>query len=247
MSRSDPLDRAFRILDVVACAGREMPLIDIVTACRLPQSTVFRLAAHLVDSGMLAFDETRKVYGPGPRCRRLGLFLRGRGTLRDIVDPGLADVARRFEETAFCVTAAADGNRLLHHAVPEVGGRAFVHPGFEFPAHATAAGKVIQAFSGTPDPLGGDLPKKYQPATVTDPDVLERVYADIRGAGYALNDSEYDPGVFSMAAPVRLGPETVAALGVVGPRDRMLGAGDPHERARTLVVAAEELAALLCL
>ncbi|MEM1047867.1 MAG: IclR family transcriptional regulator [Pseudomonadota bacterium] len=247
MSRSDPLDRAFRILDIVVCAGREMPLVDIVAACRLPQSTVFRLAAHLVDSGMLAFDETRKVYGPGPRCRRLGLFLRGRGTLRDIVDPVLADVARRFAETAFCVTGAGDGNRLLHHSVPEVGGRAFVHPGFEFPAHATAAGKVIRAFSGAPEPPGEDLPKKFQPATVTDQDALERVYGEIRKAGYALNDSEYDPGVFSMAAPVRVGPETVAALGIVGPRDRMFSAGDPHERARMLVAAADELAALLCL
>jgi DNA-binding IclR family transcriptional regulator len=226
MSRSNPLERAFRILDIMACADREMSLIEIVNAGGFPQSTTFRLTSNLVESGMLAFDKNRRVYSLGSRARRLAFFLRGHCEIRDLVLPVLETLSGFAGETTFFVRRGEDGLRMLRYVVPEIGARAFIHPGFDFPRHATAAGKVIHAFSDVESPTDGNRLRRYQDATVVDPDQLENLYQVIRQEGYAVNDSELDKGVYSIAAPVLVRSEVVGAIGIVGPRERMLENGN---------------------
>jgi len=222
MRRSNPLERAFQVLDIVACADREMPLVEIVNAAGLPPSTTFRLTSNLVDCGMLAFDPNRKVYALGSRARRLAFFLRGHHEISELALPVLETLANHVGETTFVVRRGEDGLRLLRYKVPEVGAQAFIHPGFNFPRHATATGKVIHAFGGT-DPVGEDAElERYQDATITDPAVLEKVYAAIREQGYAENISELDHDVYSVAAPILVHGEAVGALAIVAPRERIL-------------------------
>lgn len=224
MAGSNPLERALQVLDVVAAADREMSLVEIVNAVGLPQSTTFRLTANLTDSGMLAFDPDRKLYRTGARVHRLAFFLRGRAEISAIVLPALETLAAQAGETAFFVRRGRGGVRLLRYVVPEVGAQAFIHPGFDFPAHATAAGKAIAAYLPPQDaaPEAGGY-RKFQEATVTDPAEVARRLAAVRAQGFATNRSELDPGVYSVAAPVFFRELPIGAIGLVGPEGRLAG------------------------
>lgn len=249
MSRSIPLERAFVLLDLVASANRNMTLVEIVQSSGLPQSSVFRLASKLVESGMLAFDPRGKTYRVGSRALRLSFLLTGRRTLEDMSEPPLETLAQQVEETAFFVLSTPEGNRLLRYVVPELGARAFIHPGSSFPAHATAAGKVIAAFSSGAKRFGVDTCEleKFQSSTITDPKELPDVYEQVRELGYATNDSELDINVYSACAPIFFTEEVVGALGFVGPRERVLegGAGGVAEHIGLLCQEATGLSRLL--
>lgn len=219
MARSNPLERALQVLDAVAAADREMSLSEIVAAVGLPQSTIFRLTSHLTESGMLAFDQDRKLYRTGSRVHRLGFFLRGHKEISAIVQPALEVLSGLAGETAFFVQRGREGLRLLRYVVPEIGAQSFIHPGFDFPSHATAAGKAIAAF--LPPPQEAPAYRKYQDATVTDPAEIERLHQAVRAAGWASNRSELDLGVYSIAAPVFFRELPIGAMGIVGPENRL--------------------------
>ncbi|MBA4491472.1 IclR family transcriptional regulator [Paracoccus sp. S1E-3] len=246
MSKSNPLDRAFRILDIVASSGREMSLVEIVNAARLPQSSTFRLAANLAESGMLKFDPGTKTYSVGSRARRLSMFISREKSLRVVLVPVLEALAYEAGETSFYVSASENGNQLLEFVVPNKGANAFIHPGFEFPVHATAAGKVIQAFSEDPAPRPDAHLQAYQPHTIVDPKRLSQLYAEIRKSGFAINDSELDKDVFSVCVPVLIGNLVAGALGLVGPSSR-IGAEKPEVDllVEKLQASAAEIATLV--
>lgn len=223
MTKSNPLDRAFDLLDIVVSANRDMPLVEIVQTSGLPQSTAFRLASNLVESGMLAFNARNKTYRAGGRVLRLSLFATGQKKMEEVIRPALEEVTRITEETAYFVLRGADDNRLFAYVVPELGARAFVHPGNTFPIHATAAGKVIAAFSQLDSDFLAEVRnlEKFQQRTITDVKILEKLYGEIRAQGYAVNDSELDEDVFSACAPVFFSKEIAGAIGFVGPRNRI--------------------------
>ena len=245
---SNPLARAFTVLDIVVSADREIALVEIVQASGLPQSSVFRLAGNLVDTGMLSFNARNKTYRAGARVHRLSLFAVGQRKFADAVRPSLEVVGRATEETAFFVLRGAEGDRLFDYYVPELGARAFVHPGFTFPIHATAAGKVIAAFSriDVVASLADVRLEKYQDATVTDSQQLSGILESVRERGYATNDSELDPDVFSACAPVYFAGEIAGALGFVGPRERVVN-GKGAKLAEMLSTLKEEAAHLSAL
>lgn len=220
MARSNPLERALQVLDAVAAADREMSLSEIVAAVGLPQSTIFRLTSHLTESGMLAFDQDRKLYRTGARVHRLAFLLRGHKEISAIVLPTLEALAQMAGESAFFVQRGRERLRLLRYVVPEIGAQSFIHPGFDFPPHATAAGKAIAAF--LPPGPGAPAYPRYQDATVTDPAEVARLHAAVRAAGWASNRSELDQGVYSIAAPVFFRELPIGAIGIVGPESRLL-------------------------
>jgi DNA-binding IclR family transcriptional regulator len=47
---------------------------------------------------------------------------------------------------------------------------------------------------------------------------LDRAATDTRARGYAIDDGEYEDGVFGVAAPVFVGQDVPAALAISAPR-----------------------------
>jgi DNA-binding IclR family transcriptional regulator len=83
------------------------------------------------------------------------------------------------------------------------------------PAHATALGKALLAFSSPEivDRIIGDGLKCYTPNTLTDPERLRRCLASIRLTRAAVSRCELEPGVSGVAVPVfGSGGIAVAAL-----------------------------------
>lgn len=248
MSKSNPLERAFTLLDIVVSSGRNLSLNEIVQISNLPQSSTFRLLSNLVESRMLSFDSGNKTYSAGPRVERLGLFVTGQSSLKDVCKPALDHLAESTNETSFFVTASQHGNTLLDYTVPKTGANTYIHPGTEFPLHATAAGKVIHAFStDAPHALPASYAlTAYRTETQTDLKALQDLFVEIHRQGYAINDGELDQDVYSICVPVFLRNTLAGALGVVGPKSRMLRNGliSSPDLANSLRQAADEISVL---
>jgi DNA-binding IclR family transcriptional regulator len=98
------------------------------------------------------------------------------------------------------------------------------------PAHASALGKILLAnHAYAAAELARQGLESFTPATITDPEALERELERVRKRGWAADIGELVNGEVSCAAPIldRRGV-TVGAMGVSGPPDRLLAARQPR-------------------
>lgn len=88
------------------------------------------------------------------------------------------------------------------------------------PPHCTALGKVFFAYGTLPTPT--EPLERYGPRTLTTPEELEGDLEQVRRRGYAVTCEELEPGLASVAAPIRgRDGAVVAAISVSGPVTRI--------------------------
>src|ERR687888_562628 len=89
--------------------------------------------------------------------------------------------------------------------------------GTRLPAHCTSMGRVLLA-ALPPEQLDAYLAEteleQWTARTITDPDRLRAALDDVRQRGWALVDQELEIGLRSVAAPIRRGRDTIAAMNV---------------------------------
>jgi DNA-binding IclR family transcriptional regulator len=245
---SEPLRRAAMILDAVAAARDGTTIQQISHNVGLPASTTYRLAQSLLAINYLNFDAKPKTYRIGPRLVRLVHMSLDTATIQQMADPLLQQLAHDFRQTAFLTQLAGDEVQLVSCALPTEPLGSIIYPGGRLPFHASATGKATLAFQPETvverclqQPL-----RKLQPATIVDPRKIRRELAKIRSLGYAVIDSEFDPGTLAVACPVLTDHENVIfAVGIVGLKVRMLECGSVENFGAALKSAAHSLAALL--
>lgn len=220
---SGSVARAALVLRQLAAARTPVSLTQIAQATMLPKSTVHRILARLVASGVAARTPAGHILS-----REWLELLRpfgspGHGALRRLLTPHLMDL---YLATGLACDLAVreDGDVLF---LANVYGHDFQavlsRLSARAPAHCTAAGQALLAF----DPDGPDMPVDRPLAavtdrTITDPGELQRKLARIRTCGVAVSYGERVPGMVGLAVPVtgRNGvPE--CALSVGGPVDRV--------------------------
>ena len=225
-----------------------MTLLEIARLVGLPPSSTHRAVNILLDIGYLALEPATKTYRIGERLKRVLLLTLGTGSLKELAKPKLVELAERFTETAFLVRLSGGGLELADYCFPTKGSRTLVHPGFEFPLHATAAGKAVFAFQPA-DLVAAELAKgltRYMPNTIVGKRAIKAELAAVRERGFAINDAELDPGVFAVAVPIRLGGESViGAIAIAGIRERLLARHRLEAIAEPLVEAAAEISRLI--
>ncbi|WP_159462207.1 IclR family transcriptional regulator [Halobacillus sp. Marseille-P3879] len=92
------------------------------------------------------------------------------------------------------------------------------------PVHCTGAGQTILAYQseGEMNRVLGTKMKAYTDYTITDVNKLKAKFAQIRKAGYAINNQEYQTDYFSISSPVSNKENLViASISIVGPVQRM--------------------------
>lgn len=120
--------------------------------------------------------------------------------------------------------------------------------GHRLPLYATSDGKLYLAHwpeSGLAHYLRRAL-HPHSPNTITDPEQLRAELAQIRRAGYAWNQREYDPDIVSVAAPIYNDTgQMVAAVCLFGPFFRFPAAGQREESLQATVATAQQISARL--
>jgi DNA-binding IclR family transcriptional regulator len=207
------------VLAVLGAFTRERPaltLSDISRAVGVPLSTAHRLVAELCTWGALERDDDGR-YRIGLRIWELGaLAPRGLG-LREAALPFMEDLYEVTHENV--QLAVRDGDDVVF--VERFAGRdavaVYTEVGGRFALPPTGVGLVLLAHAPVEVQdrvLAGPL-RQYTPFTITDPRQLRRVLADVRRTGVAISDRQVTVDAVSVAAPVEVRGNVVAALSIV--------------------------------
>jgi DNA-binding IclR family transcriptional regulator len=243
MRTLETVDRALQLLLAFdSDEDGELTVAALAARLGIHRSSASRLAGTLAQSGFLERAPGGDAFRLGPAVGRLGLRALG---ARNLVDASRAIMDALADESGETVVlsileggeavdiAQADGPHL-------VGVRNWI--GRRSPLHASSDGKVLIAFAGAR--AAGRL-RALTDSTIVDRAALEREVALVRERGWASVESELEPGLNGVAAPVvdRTGA-CAAALSVSGPAYR-LPADRLHAIATSVTAAASAISAQL--
>jgi IclR family acetate operon transcriptional repressor len=199
----------------------ELPLAELGRRTGLAKTTVHRIAAELVDLGML--ERAGRQYRLGMRLFELGQLVPRHRALRDVALPFMQELLAATNETVNL--AVLDGTEVLY-AERIMGHRqviAPIHVASRLPLHCTALGKVMLAFSPpelTERTIAAGLPRRTPYSTVS-PAVLYEQLGRVAQKGVAVEYEESAIGIGCAASPVfGSGNQLAAALSVSAPVSR---------------------------
>ena len=209
--------RSFAILDVLAEAG-EVGTNELARRTGTSPSSVSRQLGTLLSAGLVEFVPERQRYRLGVRLVHLANAVLVRLDVRTVARPHLAALVAETGETA-TLSVPGEPDAITIDFVPSdryVQG--VPHIGRPSIAHATAAGKVMLAFTGRvrEGPLDA-----YTERTITRHAALAKELERIRRRGWADAAGEREPGLNAIAAPVRSNRgELAGILALQGPIPR---------------------------
>ncbi|HWE53800.1 MAG TPA: IclR family transcriptional regulator [Bryobacteraceae bacterium] len=228
------LDRTFQILDVLAQEGPVLGVTEIATRLGLHKSTAHRLIMVLESRRFLERDMSGKCH-LGSRVMQLGLAVLAQLDIAEVARPHLRRLVAETGETAQVGVVKEDDIVAIASAQSFRSLRLATTVGTRIPAHCTALGKSILAFSSrdvAASVLRKDAFKCFTPNTITSPARLRDELQRVRQLGYACDNEEWEKGLRCLSAPIRdSSREVVGAVGIAGSdirltenRTRMLAA-----------------------
>ncbi len=219
-----------RSLALLAAFSTERPRLSLSEMARranLPVSTAHRLVAELVDWG--AVERVHNEYVIGQRLWKLGLLAPIRQNIAEIAAPHMQDVLFVTHNVVNLFVLESSKVLLLERISGTKVGTPFRKVGDPLPLHASAAGKVMLAFSRQ-DLMSQAINNmtsltKY---TITSPAALQAAVAEVKRSGYAISSQETGLDNHAVAVPVldAMG-YAVAALGVVHQKAPAIGSVVP--------------------
>lgn len=222
------LQRALSILNSFSADCRAVTLRELSERLGIHRSTVYRLAANLVATGFLKFDESNGKYTLGLRLFELGAIVLNDMNLPIKARPILEELRDRTNETVHL--GVLDHTDVVYVEKFESSQSLKLSGlyGSRRPLYATALGRVLLA--GLPTDVAKALVTDCQPLaertpyTVNDIDGVMRKVEEVRETGYSYDDQETEIGLRCIAAPVRdFSGKVVAAVGISGPTFRIQG------------------------
>jgi DNA-binding IclR family transcriptional regulator len=240
-SRVQAVERAAAILRILAVENQPTSLSHVAAALGLAKGTTHGLVQTLKDVGFVDQDAGSGRYAIGAGLLQLAAPALDHNELRSHAINWADALASRTAQAVLVGTLEADHVVVVHHVFRPDASPQTLLTGTRHPLHCSALGKVLLAH----DPramraaLAGEL-ESHTYRTVTDTALLQRQLADIRDLGWAAEVEEREPGIASLAAPVRdRSGFVVASVGVQGPVDDLCDARHrPRQALATQVAAA---------
>jgi IclR family acetate operon transcriptional repressor len=243
-----PIERYFRIVEIVAASKDGLTLGEITQIAGLPKPSAHRLVRSLVDLGVLVSHETwYKKFRIGPYMRRILQLCIEPEKEAAFAQMTVDRLSAELGETSYVVRLDHDCVRSIARSAPDQGHRLHVVPGDHLPAHAAASAKAILAFQDDETVQQHLKPplEKLTRYTTVDPVKVLSEFSDIRAQGYALCNREIDETTMAYACPVTIGSIGVLyAIGITGPVNRLSLHSHSHWL-DPMQKAAEKLATML--
>lgn len=217
--------RAIALLEAIAGADGPLGLVELMAATGLPKPTVYRIAALLVDAGLLLREAEGKRYAPGPRLASLALATLTHDAWRAPRHAILKALVAEIGET--CNLTLLDGTEVVYLDRVEAAWPLRLHfqTGSRVPAHCSASGKLLLALLPARERrrILDALPFSYHTAnTITRKRDFEVALKQIRRERLSTDNEEYLDGTVCVAVPVEsAGRRVPAALAVHAPTTRM--------------------------
>jgi DNA-binding IclR family transcriptional regulator len=235
------VQRAAQILGVLGSGAPRLGVTEIAVRLGLAKPTVHGLLRTMEAHELVAQDPETGKYSLGPGVLQLGNAYLDGSELRVRSLRWADSLARQAGEAVWVATLSGSRVIVLHHVFRPGDPVQILEVGAAIPWHASALGHAIvaslpavqraSALSADLSPLTG--------RTKTTRQALNRALAQVRAAGYAIENEEATVGDAGIAAPVLGRDDMVAgAIGVVGAADRLLAAGTRDALVRAVVAAA---------
>jgi IclR family acetate operon transcriptional repressor len=211
------LERALNLVDILAFSQSELALNELASRAALNVSTCHHLLATLVKRGYVGQNPRTRGYYLGNRITELSNARIKQFNLIEIAMPELKRLNETTRETV--LLSALQGHTLvtlakLNSQMPVgVGSEEYGQSGG---AHATGTGKAILAW--LPDAeiartiADAGLPLFTERTIGTLAELIEE-FRHVRRNGYAIDDEEFQHGVFGVGAAIR--NMTGAVIGAV--------------------------------
>lgn len=245
--RLSSVSMAIRILKAFEGDDAEIGVTELARRLGIAKSTVHRLVVTLMAEDFLEQNRETGRYRLGLELFRLGSLVRNRMDLSTEARTLLMDLRSETDETVLLGVPAGPEIMYIRVQPSRQAVRINAEIGMRAPYHSTAAGRAILAFqpeSRIAALVGAPLSLRT-PKTVTDPDKLRKLLANIRRLGYAVEDEENEFGMRAIAAPIRdAQSDVVGAVAIAGPVQR-LSLKNLNGFAEPLLVVARAISARL--
>jgi DNA-binding IclR family transcriptional regulator len=193
---------------------RRLTLSEVAAALKVTRSSAYRLLFTLCHLGFVDFDSETKTYVLGSQVLRLGY---GYLASRDLVEVAMPHLLRLRDRTGWSAHLGELHGRDVVYLARVATRRSIastVHVGARLPARATTMGRIL--LSGLSNDEVRELYRDERfgtvdgnaPATLTG--LIEQLSLD-RAKGVVVQNSGYEPGVDSIAAPIRDMTGTIVA------------------------------------
>jgi IclR family pca regulon transcriptional regulator len=235
--------RGLQVLETFTPEQPALTMVEVAERAGIHRAAARRYLLTLTELGYLRTEPGPSAYGSPrwrltPRALRLGYSCLASLDVWRIIEPYIGDVATATglaadatvleEQDAVCVASAPLEGILRVH----------LPAGTRYPAEQTTGGRVLLA-GLSPADLEAWLAEADQSV---DAEQLRTVLKEVTTQGYAFADAELEPGLWSMAVPVRQRDRVVAALNVSGHTALQLA---EREREHKLLPTLRHAAALI--
>lgn len=200
--------------------------VDVAAKLGVARSTAHRMLSTLVHSGFLRRFDADKTYTAGHQLFDLANSIIGSVDIRAEITPVLNELVVKTGETAHFLVRertemifvdVAEGTQVIR-AAPRVGAR--------LPAHVTSAGKVLLALLPKEE-FDTLYPTDYRfdagtESAIHDRQTLKSELQRVAEQGWAINESESEPGLKAVSVPVSDSRNlTAGAISISGPAARI--------------------------
>lgn len=220
------VERALKILLVLAEAGVPLALTQIRDKTSLNISTAHRLLHTLMNEGFIDQDKDTGKYLLGLRTFEVGHASLYSMDIRTTARPFLQELVDSCNETTNLAILDRDEVVYIDQIESMNMIKIFARLGSRGPAHCTGAGKALLAQLSVREfdrYLQNKMPlKKFTPLTITNASELVRELNKVKKNGYSLDLGELEDGVHCVAAPIfNYENKVVAAISSSGPSTRL--------------------------
>lgn len=212
------LEKGLAVIECFDAAHDKLTIADVARATELSRAAARRCLLTLAKIGYAEFDG--KFFRLTPRVLRLGHAWLASAALPQLVQPFLERLSEETHESSSA--CLLDGHEIVYIArsaqrrIMSVG----LSVGTRLPAFCTSMGRVLLAARDPADARARILagrPRALTPHTVTDPDRLAAILAEVRAQGYCIVDQELELGLISIAMPlINTRGEVIAAFNLSG-------------------------------
>ena len=234
------VDRAARILKVLASGPRRLGVSEIADRLGLTRPTVHGLLQTLQAHGFVEQDRDSDKYQLGAGLLQLGNSYLDLNELRARSLVHAERLATRADAAVRVGVMHGASVVIVHHVFRPDTTLQILEVGAELPLHASALGKAMLAFAperALADLLVEPLPRLTSKTLTAS--ALQDELEDVRERGFAREHDEAILGESSVASPIfDHSGHAVGAIGVVGDSERIM----PRGPAKGLTSAVAEAA-----
>lgn len=205
-TKANAVEKALKILMVLSIHERGLGTGELSDKLGFTLPTVSRLLNTLSKHDFVRKSPTGNKYVLGQSALHIGrnAFRHLETQLIPIVKPFIDEMCNHIKESAMLEVLRGDNTIIIQRSNGPHVIDIMIGEGTMIPAHVSAAGKSIMAFS-PPDTIDAFLRKplpRFTPKSVVEPVDLRRQFDEIRRTGVAPAHGEYNLDVYALGAPI---------------------------------------------